>query len=116
MHDGVFLHQAQPAAVGGGVEVGIGIYIYKYVGMLETKSNKTVGQNVCDEIFLRAHSYISNDRYWCLQVRSLRPVQCFNWLFPIMVQTIQLFQLIQGPVRLPYHICLLPMYTINEMD
>ena len=84
--------------------------------MLETKSNKTVGQNGCDEIFLRAHSYISNDHYWCLQSRSLRPVQCFNWLFPIMVQTIQLFQLIQGPVRLPYHICLLPMYTINEMD
>ena len=24
VHDGVFLHQAQPAAVGGGVEVGIG--------------------------------------------------------------------------------------------
>ena len=24
VHDGVFLHQAQPAAVGGGVEVGVG--------------------------------------------------------------------------------------------
>ena len=24
MHDGVFLHQAQPAAVGGGVEVRVG--------------------------------------------------------------------------------------------
>ena len=24
MHAGVFLHQAQPAAVGGGVEVGVG--------------------------------------------------------------------------------------------
>ena len=38
-------------------------------------------------------SQMAIGHYWCLQSRSLRPVQCFNWLFPIMVQTIQLFQL-----------------------
>ena len=38
-------------------------------------------------------SQMAIGHYWCLQSRSLRPVQCFNWLFPVMVQTIQLFQL-----------------------
>lgn len=38
-------------------------------------------------------SQMAIGHYWCLQSRSLRPVQCFNWLFPIMVQTIHLFQL-----------------------
>ena len=46
--------------------------------------------------------------YWCLQSRSL---QCFNWLFPIMVQTIQLFQLHNtrpSEVTIP---CLCTRYT-----
>ena len=56
-------------------------------------------------------SQMAIGHYWCLQRRSLRPVQCFNWLFPIMVQTIQLFQLHNtrpSEVTIP---CLCTRYT-----
>ena len=75
VHDGVFLHQAQPAAVGGGVEVGVGGQrrprdVEGTVGILESQTCPARLELILLALYLKEVLWLP---YLTLNVLAVRP-------------------------------------------